>query len=73
MIFAELCKAAPELFFIQKDAKKTLKPGDYEQYERLKDRMILHAGFIARRGLPEFHYTAEAYDVAHAAIFGGLI
>lgn len=73
--FAELCKAAPELYFLQQDARKTLtgRVQDAEfwrQYEKLKTRLRQHVGLSARAGLPDAQYSSEAYAVAHREIFG---
>ncbi len=74
--FERLCKVAPELAQIRKDAVRQLSNDNmydfWERYENIKARMSKYVGWYACN-YPEFMQSPDAFDVAHKAIFGGLV
>lgn len=73
MQFADLVRECPELEQIKREAKGWRdddNPEMWDRYESLKARMKRCVGWKARKGLPEFMYTMQAFDIAAKEIFG---
>lgn len=73
--FKTLSQICPELVEIQADAQRVLEPSRdvatyWGDYENIKSRIKGCVGLYAKGGLPDFVYTAEAYDCVHATILG---
>ena len=72
--FDTLVQICPELIVIQDEAHRTMDCKDvslyWEIYESIKSRIKECVGLYAKPGLPDFVYTAMAYDCVHKSVFG---
>jgi len=69
--FAQIKEHAPELAELKRKAKNWTDEDEARDYERFKKIISSWVGWDARRGLPDFMYSSEAYDVALSAIVYG--
>lgn len=70
LTFKQLQQVKPELTLIKRSAQGWYQTVQrWTHYELLKSAMCKCVGMTAEKGLPQFMYTTEAYDVAHHAIF----
>lgn len=70
MDFNDLVKEQPELKEIKAEASNWYgHPDRWRRYESLKARVKRCVGWKAPKGMADFMYTRDAYDIAHKEIF----
>lgn len=71
MKFKDICQQAPQLAELKKQAKNWTDNDEARLYPSFKSIISSWVGWDARRGLPDWMYTSEAYDIAIKAIVYG--